>query len=210
MLFIIWSDATEEAITTATSDAKTAKENLDAATAKYNKEALDRLSAKSIQVLDDLYKNSSQDLAEELVNNNREIDALKAEREEILKKNADDPLLKDVLSSETPETKAKASEAPLDRPDFFTSITLEASSSFEKSSSSSQAIKTSLEARGAYAGFTGSVGVAHSQASADVEKQLAKSNVKVSFECMRVDIDRPWLRPELFYDEDLCPAPGAR
>lgn len=208
MSFVLWSDAPEQDIKDATDEALTAKAKLDEVTAKYNKEALDRLSAKSVKALNDLYTNSSEDLKAELAKNTEMIEQLSKDREAILKKNVDDPLLKDVLPSETPETKAP--EAPLDRPDFFTSITLEASSSYEMTSSSSQAIQTQLEARGTYAGATGSVGGAHTQASADAEKQLAKSNVKVSFECMRVDIDRPWLRPELFYDEDLCPAPGTR
>ncbi|KAF9646093.1 hypothetical protein BDM02DRAFT_317940 [Thelephora ganbajun] len=32
---------------------------------------------------------------------------------------------------------------------------------------------------------------------------MANSSVKVSFECMRVDITRGWLRGELFYDDGL-------
>lgn len=35
---------------------------------------------------------------------------------------------------------------------------------------------------------------------------MANSKVKVTFDCLRVDIDRPWLRPELFYDDGLIPA----
>lgn len=38
--------------------------------------------------------------------------------------------------------------------------------------------------------------------------QMAKSSVKATFECMRVDITRPWLRADLFFDDDLRVAPG--
>jgi len=50
--------------------------------------------------------------------------------------------------------------------------------------------------------------VSHSDATSDVAKQMANSTIKASFECMRVDITRSWLRGELFYDDDLRVAAG--
>lgn len=40
--------------------------------------------------------------------------------------------------------------------------------------------------------------------------QLANSHINVSFDCLRVDIQRPWLRSEIFYDRDLDVAPNQR
>ena len=48
----------------------------------------------------------------------------------------------------------------------------------------------------------------HSEAQSNVSRQMSDASVKVSFECMRVDISRPWLRGELFYDHDLRVAAG--
>ena len=39
-------------------------------------------------------------------------------------------------------------------------------------------------------------------------KQLSNSSARISFEYMRVDISRPWLSGELFYDDDLRVGPG--
>jgi len=50
--------------------------------------------------------------------------------------------------------------------------------------------------------------VSHSDATVDAAKQMADSSIKVSFDCMRVDITRSWLRGELFYDDDLRVAAG--
>ncbi|KAG6834904.1 hypothetical protein H0H93_006541 [Arthromyces matolae] len=36
---------------------------------------------------------------------------------------------------------------------------------------------------------------------------MAKNSCKITFECMRVDISRNWLRSELFYDADLTTGP---
>lgn len=48
----------------------------------------------------------------------------------------------------------------------------------------------------------------HQGSSADAYKAMNSSSVKVSFDCMRVDITRPWLHADLFFDKDLKVAPG--
>ncbi|KAF9646801.1 hypothetical protein BDM02DRAFT_2887822 [Thelephora ganbajun] len=92
--------------------------------------------------------------------------------------------------------------------DYWTHISLEVSSSYthEESKSSS----SSWSAGSSFGWGLWSVGgsASHTNETADVSKQMANSSIKVNFECMRVDIQRPWLRGELFYDDDLKPAPG--
>jgi len=182
------------------------KKNSMRRTKKYNKEGIERLSLMSLKAVDDLYTNSADKLKAELSANLEEIKALTLERDAILKKNVDDPVLKEVLpSDDSPETKAPET----DKADYFTSITVEVSSSYENTASSQHAVTAGAKLKAGYGQLGVAAGAAHTQASGDAESQLAKSNVKISFECMRVDIDRPWLRPELFYDEDLRTGPGA-
>jgi len=92
--------------------------------------------------------------------------------------------------------------------DFFTPITIEISSSSDTRSENSSATSFSFGAQASYGFFTASVAVSHSDAQAEAMKEMMNSNVKISFEVMRVDITRSWLRGELFYDEDLVPGPG--
>jgi hypothetical protein len=96
--------------------------------------------------------------------------------------------------------------------DYFTPITVEISSSSDTKSSKQEASSLSFGASASYGAGPWSVNasVNHSQSEAQAEamSELASASVKISFECMRVDITRPWLRPELFYDEDLVLGPG--
>ncbi|KIJ39755.1 hypothetical protein M422DRAFT_257348 [Sphaerobolus stellatus SS14] len=92
--------------------------------------------------------------------------------------------------------------------DFFTPITVELSSSSETTATQTSASTFSAGATASWGIASVSASVDHSEAHTSAMKELVSSNVKVSFECMRVDITRPWLRPELFYDEDLVPGPG--
>ncbi|EJF57272.1 hypothetical protein DICSQDRAFT_129594 [Dichomitus squalens LYAD-421 SS1] len=94
--------------------------------------------------------------------------------------------------------------AAVESPDYFTPITVEVTSTSESKSSSSSASSMSFGASGSYGlFFTGSVSHESSEAHSEATQELANAAVKISFECMRVDITRPWLRPELFYDDDL-------
>ncbi|KAJ7726021.1 hypothetical protein DFH07DRAFT_246439 [Mycena maculata] len=96
--------------------------------------------------------------------------------------------------------------------DYFTPITVEISSTSDTKSSKQEASSVSFGASASYGAGPWSVdaSVSHSQSQAHAEamSELANAAVRISFECMRVDINRPWLRPELFYDEDLVLGPG--
>ena len=96
-------------------------------------------------------------------------------------------------------------------PDYFTPITVEVTSSSESKNSSSSASSMSFGASGSYGWFfTASVNHESSEAHSQATQELADAAVKISFECMRVDITRPWLRPELFYDDDLVCGPQVK
>ncbi|KAJ7912202.1 hypothetical protein B0H13DRAFT_2232562 [Mycena leptocephala] len=96
--------------------------------------------------------------------------------------------------------------------DYFTPITVEISSTSDTQSSKQEASSLSFGASASYGAGPWSVNasVNHSQSEAHAEamSELANAAVKISFECMRVDIGRAWLRPELFYDEDLVLGPS--
>jgi hypothetical protein len=96
--------------------------------------------------------------------------------------------------------------------DFFTQISVDVSSAESSDSASSSATSFEGKAQASYGiwWFKTSVEVAtsHSSAHSDVERTMAKNACKISFECMRVDISRAWMRPELFYDADLTVPTG--
>jgi hypothetical protein len=88
-------------------------------------------------------------------------------------------------------------------PDFWTSVTLEVSSSYSNESKITDALSYAVDASVSYGLASAAVSVSHNESHSKAVQQMANSNVKISFECMRVDITRPWLRGELFYDHGL-------
>ena len=93
-------------------------------------------------------------------------------------------------------------------PDYWTSISASISKSSSSESSSSSSTSTSVDASASFGLWSVGGSASHAHSAADAMKEMANSNVKISFDCMRVDINRSWLRPELFYDHDLKPASG--
>ncbi|KAG6827938.1 hypothetical protein H0H92_009872 [Tricholoma furcatifolium] len=95
-----------------------------------------------------------------------------------------------------------------DDEDYFTAITVEISSSSSTDKSTSHASTSSFGASVGW-GFwwNASASGSTSNASSDTESHMAKNSCKITFECMRVDIQRNWLRAELFYDADLTTGP---
>ncbi|KAF8596197.1 hypothetical protein BDV93DRAFT_539470 [Ceratobasidium sp. AG-I] len=101
-------------------------------------------------------------------------------------------------------------QAPLG--DFFTPITVEVSASSNKQSTYTSATSTAAGASASW-GFglaRASVLAKYSNVYSSAMSELVNSSVKISFECMRVDINRPWLRPELFFDDELIPGPNIK
>ncbi|KAJ8088470.1 hypothetical protein PM082_022543 [Marasmius tenuissimus] len=91
--------------------------------------------------------------------------------------------------------------------DFFTTISLdvnEASSSASSTLSAESSDSSSSESSyNRWWWQTVEASAQQSGAQSSIQQSMAKSSCKISFECMRVDITRPWMRPELFYDTDL-------
>ncbi|KAF9009609.1 hypothetical protein BDQ17DRAFT_1323151 [Cyathus striatus] len=108
------------------------------------------------------------------------------------------------ISPAAPVTPVKTSA------DFWTQVKVridrsESGDRTEVTSSSSDHQDTSYSTFGLW-----SVGGSYSKDSATsgVIKELSSTSLEITFDCMRVDIHRSWLRGELFYDHDLKPAPG--
>lgn len=99
-------------------------------------------------------------------------------------------------------------DIPATEPDYWTSIALEVSSSYSADQSKSSSSSFSVGASASWGLWSVGGSAAHSSTSSNAAKQMANSTIKVSFECMRVDIGRSWLRGELFYDDDLKAAPN--
>ena len=100
----------------------------------------------------------------------------------------------------TPSTASQA--------DYWTSISVEVSSSYTAEQSSSSSNSYSVGGSASWGLWSVGGGVSHTDATSDAARQMANSSIKATFECMRVDITRGWLRPELFYDDDLSVASG--
>ncbi|KAG6864170.1 hypothetical protein C0991_011889, partial [Blastosporella zonata] len=103
--------------------------------------------------------------------------------------------------------KDPATAKSTDEPDYFTAISVEISSSSSSETSSSHATTASFGASVSWGLFGVSANASHSDAASDAAKAMASSSCKISFECMRVDISRSWLRSELFFDSDLTVGP---
>jgi hypothetical protein len=88
-------------------------------------------------------------------------------------------------------------------PDYWTSVCVSVASSYSSDSNTTDAMAFTVDASVNYGLLSAAVSVSHSESHANAVKQMANASVKISFDCMRVDITRPWLRGELFYDHDL-------
>lgn len=94
--------------------------------------------------------------------------------------------------------------------DYFTAITVEVSATSDKQSTHSTQSSYSTGVSAGWGFFRASASASYSQSHSESMSELANSEVKISFECMRVDISRPWLRAELFYDDELVPGPDVK
>jgi hypothetical protein len=93
---------------------------------------------------------------------------------------------------------------PLINPDdFWTSITVSVAESYDAEQSSSSANSYSVGGGASWGLWSVGGSVNHSDSTSQVAKQMAHSSITVTFDCLRVDIGRSWLRSELFYDSDI-------
>lgn len=213
------SGAKEEEIKTASKAASGAKESLDEAFKTYDKESLERVSAMSLEALKAMLTMPHTQLSEEIKENTKKIQELEKDRQRLLKENIGNPsdmffgdvLPPGVLKAKKGDTPAGSEgiSAASKLEDYFTAIVVQVSSTYESSSSSQHTVDTASKTSFRYGLFGAESSNSYHKSTFDAQKQMANSNVRVSFECMRVDIHRAWLRPELFFDDDLRAAPGA-
>lgn len=91
--------------------------------------------------------------------------------------------------------------------DFWTSISLELSSETEASHAEENSTAYSVGAASRMGLFAVGGLVSGSEETQNAAKQLAGCKTLVYFDCLRVDIERGWLWPELFRDHDLIVRP---
>lgn len=217
---IFLSGAEKEQIETASKTAANAKKKLDKAFETYDKESLGRVSAMSLEALKAMFTMSNTQLNDEILENKSRIRELEAERQRLVNENIGDPsdmFFGDILppgmskakKGGTPATGSRGVSAASKLEDYFTAITVEVSSKHENSSSSQHSVDTASKTSFSLGLFSAQNSNSYHKSTFDAQTQMASSNVRVSFECMRVDIHRTWLRPELFFDYDLRAAPGA-
>lgn len=188
-----------------------AKKALDKAMADYDKSSIDRVSAENLKALAAVYAGPKESLNNTLKNIQDEINEKNLEKTKLIAEGVDKEALKGVLPSAEGAEAADAPDAGTD--DYFTQISLEISSDSGSSSTSDHSARMASQSQSSHGWWfwrsTSSESSETETSSADSMSKMATANVKVSFECMRVDIERPWMRPELFYDDDLRAAPGA-
>lgn len=195
-----------------------ARSEMGKAMSAQDQDNIGRLNAQGQQAQDELFEQLSNNTQAEIDANNAKIKEYDDARKDLLKARMDKPLdvvAKDVgLPDAQPDPQA-ATAAPAaaagskpKAPDYWTSISVEVAASYEHSESTQKSQSTSAGASGGWGGFSAGGSMAYSKSSADAMSQMAKSSVKATFECMRVDIARPWLRADLFFDDDLQVSPG--
>jgi len=167
-----------------------------------------QLNAKAIQDQQNILDHADTVVGDQIKANEAKIAVYQAKLTSLTGKETT-TTFQDVLAASAgiPPAPADVKLAP-GQADYWTHISLEVTSSYTHDES--QTSSTSWSAGGSFGWGLWSVGggASHTSETADVSKQMANSSIKVTFECMRVDIDRPWLRGELFYDDELKPAPG--
>ncbi|KAG8690747.1 hypothetical protein FRC11_009364 [Ceratobasidium sp. 423] len=198
-------------------DFEKAQEKLREAEENSDKVNLRKLSYDNQAAHDKLIKAIQADdgyADKEIAVNKGLITSYKAERKKLLDEGAPHKAAVDEVAESMGLPKAaaepRASGAAKTDSDFFTPITVEVTSSSETKRTESSATSYSVGASATWGLWSVSASVSHSEAHSKAMSELANSSVKISFECMRVDINRPWLRPELFYDEDLVPGPNVK
>lgn len=164
----------------------------------------------NVEALNKVYAGPKQSLRDTLKSTEQQIAALEEERTQLLQQSIGDAAINEVLppgAADAPNAPASAEE------DYFTQITVEISSSSASSSTSEHSRRTASQSMSSHGWWfwrrTSKEESKSESSSSDAMSKMANSDVKISFECMRVDIERPWMRPELFYDDDLRAAPGA-
>ncbi|KDQ53226.1 hypothetical protein JAAARDRAFT_72716 [Jaapia argillacea MUCL 33604] len=109
----------------------------------------------------------------------------------------------------TPERSVKTqgtSTSPSTEENYWTSVSCSFSASEWNKKTESSAVSTSLGVGVNYGLSSLDGNDSHSSSASAVSEQMTQCDVNISFECMRVDITRPWLHAELFFDHEITTA----
>jgi len=191
-----------ETANTSLNDART---TLSKGFAEIQRSGISMLNKKAAKSQDGLFLNKAEDIQLQIDDNNAKIAAYE-DKLDALSPSDTASSFQDVLarSAGIPPALIDPPSAPSDgTPDFWTKINIEVSSSYTAEQSKTKSSSYSVGGSLGWGLLSIGGSFSHSSESTDAARQMANSSVKVSFECMRVDINRPWLRGELFYDDGL-------
>ena len=172
--------------------------------AEIQRSGINILNKKAAKSQDGLFLNKAEDIQLQIDANSNKIAAYE-KKLETLSPSDTASSFQDVLarSAGIPPALIDPPSVPSDVPDFWTKICVEVSSSYTAEQTDTKSSSYSVGGSAAWGLLSIGGSSSHSSSSTDAARQMANSSVKVFFECMRVDIHRPWLRGELFYDDGL-------
>ncbi|KAG6811417.1 hypothetical protein H0H92_007525 [Tricholoma furcatifolium] len=194
---------------------KQARKKVSDQEVKLNSANIEALNAKSVIAQDKLYNNLQGDsglAASEIKKNEAQIAEYEKKRDALLDQ-ADTTTGTDLVKEIGEDAGVPKAQPDPELPrrsdeDYFTAITVEVSSASSADSSKSHASASSFGASVGWGLWSASANASYSSASSETGSHVSKNACKISFECMRVDIHRSWLRSELFYDSDLTTGPN--
>ena len=182
-------------------DARTA---LGKGFAQLQRSGISILNQKAAKSQDGLFLNQAEAIQLQIDDNTNKIAAYE-EKLQALSPSDTATSFQDVLaqSAGIPPALIDPPTVNSDVPDFWTKICVEVSSSYTAEQTKTKSSSYSVGGSVGWGLLSIGGSFSHSDESTDAARQMANSSVKVSFECMRVDIHRAWLRGELFYDDGL-------
>jgi hypothetical protein len=177
--------------------------------AQVDQNNIDKLNTAAIAAQAALFDKDCELLKKQVATNEKQIGVYQAQLSNLKPKDSAS-VVQDTfaVSAQIPPAAPDVTPSSSSEADYWTSISLEVSSSYSAEQSSSSANSFSVGGSASWGLWSVGGSAAHSDATSDVSKQMANSSIKASFDCMRVDIARSWLRGELFYDDDLRVAAG--
>lgn len=200
---------------------QTAQKSLTAAMAKFDSAHYQRVVVQNQATQDWLISEMVKDADVFIKQNEDEIKALDEKRDNLIASKTGD--ISVIVGRElgipafcppkpTGETHVPSPDGhvPVVQTDYWTHVAIEVSGSYDHKELDTSATAVSSGGSAQWGCKTGSHSSASTKAANKALAQMAKSSVKISFECMRVDIHRSWLRGELFYDDELTVSPGSK
>ena len=192
----------------------TAQKTLNDNFRTYDKDIVASLTKHLDDTQDTSFSNLAQTANAQITANRTTISSYIEARQKLLGNRTGDPAntvaseLGIPLPQSDPESTGPARTTPDGRPlinpdDFWTSISVSVAETYDAEQSSSSSNSYSVGGGGGWGLWSVGGSVNHSDSTSQAAKQMAHSSVSVTFDCLRVDIARSWLRSELFYDSDI-------